>query len=38
MIKEESIEYFDAKVHLDLLKDITLSISTKIDDLLFEYF
>ena len=37
-IKEELIEYFEAKVPLDLIKDITLSISNKIHDMLFEYF
>ena len=31
-IKKELIEYFEDKVPLDLVKDITLSISTKIHD------
>ena len=37
-IKEDLIEYFEDKVPLDLIKDITLSVSTKIHDMLFEYF
>jgi len=38
MIKKELIEYFEDKVPLDLVKDITLSITTKIYDMFFEYF
>ena len=37
-IKEELIEYFEDKVPLHLIKDITLSISNRIHDMLFEYF
>ena len=37
-IKEDLEEYFEYKVPLDLIKDITLSVSAKIHDLLFEYF
>lgn len=37
-IRVELIEYFEDKVPLDLIKDISLSISNKIYDMLFEYF